>query len=160
MKIVEGNLWDFTDDAIFVTTNATIRKDGELVMGRGAAKEMKEQFSIFPKVIGDQISRNNGSGGKYGLYTIHPFVFNDDGSRKYGKILGAFQVKYNWWEKADLDLIEYSTDALLKSFETQLKNLKVSMNFPGIGNGKLAYDEVYPIIEKLPDSVSVYRKED
>lgn len=154
MNIVKGNLWDSTDDVILVTTNATIRKDGALVMGRGVAKEAKEKFPFLPGVLGDQINRYYWDTKKYGVLITHITLNNFD------KWIGAFQVKYNWWEKADLDLIAFSTSRLIDFMEHEdFMGMKISMNFPGIGNGGLDVHRVLPVISVLPDSVTLYMKD-
>lgn len=151
MQIKIGNLWDSTDDYILVTTNAFIKKNGCLVMGRGAAKDVATADPYFPYLAGQCILG--------GSYPKHPRT----GVSIYGVILvnriGLFQVKYNWWEEADLDLIKMSTDELMTLLNSgPLINKTVSMNYPGIGNGRLKEVDVYPIIQRLPDSVTVYKK--
>lgn len=157
MKIEIGNLWNSTDDIILVTTNATVKKNGEVVMGRGAAKEAKEKFPLFPKIIGDQISTHYSSGGEYGLLILHPYTVLEE-ERVYGKYLGAFQVKYNWWEDANLNLIRYSTNLLYSAMNNQFKDMTCSMNFPGIGNGRVSYKDVLKVVSRLPDNVSLYMR--
>ena len=162
MKIVKGNLWNSNDNLILVSTNSTLKKNGELVMGRGAAKEARDLKVGLPRMFGYQIQEQCGSGGRYGIILARRFTSSPDNNMEIaeinGKYYGAFQVKYHWKDKADLELIYFSTQVLDKLMRVHF-NLKCSMNFPGIGNGQLTYDEVYPIIEQLPDNVTVYMKE-
>jgi hypothetical protein len=149
MQIKIGNLFDSQDDFILVTGNATLRKDGALVMGRGAARQLKDRYPVFPHLVGQYI--------KDGCYPKHNSV------AVYGIILigrfGLFQVKYNWWEEADLDLIKFSVDELCNLYSTGFLGTKtVSVNYPGIGNGRRNEQDVYPIISKLPEWVSVYKQ--
>lgn len=148
MREIIGDLWDSKDEIILVTTNSFVKKNGELVMGRGAAKEAKELFPDFSLDLGYEIT--NIYGKKYGIIII-PYD-------RYDRLLGAFQVKYNWWEDADLDLIKFSTEILCKEMNENFNDLKCSLNFPGIGNGRLKYDDVLDIVKVLPDNVSLYRK--
>ncbi|NJO31394.1 MAG: hypothetical protein HC874_30440, partial [Richelia sp. SL_2_1] len=88
---------------------------------------------------------------KYGLLMIPSYIQN----------IGLFQVKYGWWQEADLDLINYSTDRLIDFTNDPLyyqSDLRIDLNFPGIGNGRLNRSKVLPIIEKLPDSVHIWEK--
>lgn len=49
MKIAHEDLWKPVENAVYiVTTNSTIRKDGALVMGRGAALEATQSYPGCP----------------------------------------------------------------------------------------------------------------
>jgi len=136
---VYGELWDFADEPGFVvciTTNGTIKKNGECVMGRGCAAEAKARFSWLPKVIGTHIVKN----GNIPLYIPDLRIL-------------TFPVKHNWYEQADLDLIKDSAQRLYEiashsAFEYILPR-------PGCGNGRLTWSEVKPILQDLPDNVRV-----
>lgn len=144
MKIRTGNM--FTDhdkgDYLFVTTNSYIKKDGSLVMGRGAALEAKNLFRYIDKQLGNMISKHE-TPDEYGLVLT--------------SCLGAFQVKRHFRDAADLDLIRMST-AKLKELAESNPELTYSINFPGIGFGWRDIEEVMPIIETLPNNVTVWRK--
>lgn len=151
-----GNLFESMDDVILVTTNSYINKLGALVMGRGAALEMKTIYPGIEKYFGKKVLENfslpptaTGQMGRYGVVLKE----NNVGPQDY---LGIFQVKYNFRDEADLGLIEYSTEKLKFLIDDGFINLDISMNFPGIGFGQLSARKVLPIIEKLPDNVMVY----
>lgn len=148
MQTQYGNLFDSRDDYLLVSTNGFVKRDGSLVMGRGAAKQLAALHPSIPKIAGQYILE--------GSYPKH------NGQAVYGVILigryGLFQVKYNWFEKADLDLIKYSTDELMVLITSgSMKDKTISMNYPGIGNGQLEEKDVYSIIKRLPDQVTVYK---
>lgn len=130
-------------DHFIVTTNSFIKTNGAVVMGRGLAKQVRDSFPGVDKALGQEIVRVTGlkQGGKYGLLLGNP--------------LSAFQVKYHFKDTADIELIEFSTDMLHREALVN-PNKKYALNFPGIGNGKLSYDEVKPIIDELPDNVQVW----
>lgn len=144
-----GNMWDSPADLHLVTANSYVRGDGALVMGRGAAQQCQLMYDGCNKSFGRLIRIGNYVNGKGGV----PF---------YGLLLhphhpiGLFQVKWNWFEKADIDLIRMSRDLL---YEWVLNNptKTVALNFPGIGNGGLKISQVMPLIRNLPDSVEVWR---
>lgn len=151
MKLKYGNLWDTTDPVILVTANSYITKDGRLVMGRGAALELKNLIPGFDFRAGERLLGSCGHLGKYG---VEFFSYNyADGLA----LLGIFQVKYNFKDRADLDLIKYSTDKLLSKWvELVDKGYDaISMNFPGIGYGGLNFEDVLPIVSVLPDNVTL-----
>lgn len=140
MKLLKADLWSSKDPIIGVTTNAYIRKDGCLVMGRGSALEGASKYPNLQKHAGMMIAAN---GNKYG-WLVTPDK------------IGLFQVKYTFWQKADLNLIEFSTN-LLNRYVNEF-NINVSINYPGIGFGGLKKEEVEPIIKNLDDRVTVYYK--
>ena len=127
-----------------VTTNSFLTNKKKLVMGRGAACQLKMKVPGIDKIFGEMIHETCGHLGRYGL------LFNG----KYG----AFQVKYRFDEKADLDLIKFSMEIL--TWVAQRDRYIYSINFPGIGNGKLEKDDVKPLLDILPDNVYVWEKKE
>lgn len=152
MKLVhEKNLFDSGEGLKIVTTNSTITKQMTLVMGRGAALEANKYFPNINRDAGLAIHNLFGNLSKYGFLVVKHSLSED--------YLGLFQVKYYFSAAADLDLISYSTEALIKWIENcNVRYKTFHMNFPGIGFGRLDYDEVFKIIEILPDNVFVYVK--
>lgn len=142
MKVQKGNLFDSGHDWLFVTGNSYINVKGALVMGRGAALYIKQNYTELPYEFGTKISRICGSLGRYDVLTsrFEPF--------------GIFQVKRHYGFNAELGLIESSVKAL-NSF-VRFMNVTVGLNFPGIGNGRLDIYDVAPIIKELDDRVTVY----
>jgi len=151
MKIIIGNLWDELGvaDIIFVTTNAQLRADGALVMGRGAAKEAIERFPQLPFNLGKKIPGAMKNRGAYGLVA--------DPESTAGKTrIGAFQVKHHWRDEAELLLIKFSTGCL-KRWAERYAEKRFALNFPGIGNGRLKEEDVLPLLATLPDNVFIYK---
>jgi hypothetical protein len=152
VKIVTGNLWDEVDraDVLLVTSNAVCNAKGALVMGRGAARECAVRYPDFPLRVGNLLR-----GAGFGPDKPYGVMYTE---RKDGKTrLGLFQVKHRWFEAASLDLIRLSTDQLL-TLANGFPKWRIAMNFPGIGNGRLTFGDVLPIIGDLPNSVIVYQK--
>lgn len=140
-KEAEGDIWDFHAKGhwIVITTNGSIKKNGACVMGRGVAFQASQRFPNLPYLLGEQIRR-------YGNQT---FAFP-----QY-RIL-TFPVKFNWWEKADLKLIGISCQQLARS----KVNSGIYMVRPGVGNGKLDWKDVKPVLEKyLNDTFIVVNNE-
>lgn len=144
MEYQTGDLLQFASNYnyMLVTTNSFIKKDNTLVMGRGFAKQIKDNYPGIDSIYGNLISRSCGHLGKYGV------IF-------YG-YLGIFQVKYNYMQSADVELVEYSTNMLIEISKRQSNKL-FAMNCPAIGNGKLHLNVIHPIINRLPDNVHVWR---
>jgi hypothetical protein len=159
MKLKYGNLWDSTDDVLLVTANSYITKDNRLVMGRGAALEMKTKIDDIDKHFGYLIQKffNNYSNsivlGRYGV------IIDQDITYPEHKYFGIFQVKYHFKDKADLELVRYSVFELMKIAQGYFSSFNISMNFPAIGCGGLNFEDVLPVVSILPDNVTLYLKE-
>lgn len=151
MMLRKGNMFAARlPDVILVTTNSTVRRDGRLVMGRGAALQAVQLYPGCDLAFGSLVSNYKRVHGQedYGVL-VHP-----DRSRP---ALGIFQVKYFWGDLARLDLITLSAQRLRALAENEWKHLRVYLNFPGIGNGGLSAKEVMPRIRDLPNNVTVWR---
>lgn len=135
MILIFGDMWHTSADLKLVTTNSYVRKDGALVMGRGAALQAKEKYPDLPYIAGATIKHMN----RYGL-RIFP---------QYNT--GLFQVKYSYSDDASLELIDFSTNMLCALAHVYCGT--IVLNFPGIGNGRLSRDDVMPIVKRLPDNV-------
>ncbi len=141
-----GNMWSIFKhtDYFIVTTNSYIREDGALVMGRGAARMLKNRVKGIEYDFGSHIVHLYA----YGLVIPLPLT-------NHKPALGAFQVKTHYMNDAKLYLIEMATVQLLKLSEAQ-PTKRFDMNFPGIGNGRLLKEDVSPIIQNLPDNVHIW----
>lgn len=139
---IKGNIWDYHKQlgyAIAITTNGTIKKDGTAVMGAGVAKQAVEVVSDLPLILGTAL-KIGGNNLRY---------LTDD--------ILSFPVKHNWWEKADIVLIERSAKQLMDFLNNCYKEVefthikKVVLVRPGCGNGKLKWEDVKLIIEPILD---------
>lgn len=138
MLEVKGNVWDvYKDyDAFCITTNGFVKSTGECVMGRGIALECSKRYPQVPKILGSLIKK---SGNR---------VF------KLGKLgnstMCSFPTKHVWWDNSDLSVIEASVKQITLLADKEGWN-KVLIPRPGVGNGKLSWDIVKPIVDKLDD---------
>ena len=142
------SIYDSTD-LFVITTNSTIKSNGALVMGRGIAKQVRDKFKDVDKDIGAFIYEICGSEGLYG--------FRPSPNFPQGK-LGIFQVKYHYADKASLTLIHAST-VMLRDWAKEHSDIRIDMNYPGIGYGGLSIITVEPFVQMLPDNVHVWRFE-
>lgn len=150
MKLQVGNMFDHLEECnvLLVTTNQYIKKDGSLVMGAGAALQLKQ---LCPGV-----DYHFGHFGFIKDYPVDYFFKKWDNVKPY---LGYFNVKDHFKDKASLERIKISTNALLEMATDEVgRNLTIFLNYPGIGNGKLKREDVEPIISVLPDNVHVWIK--
>jgi hypothetical protein len=151
MNLMYGDMWTvyYSVDLFLVTTNAFVQGNGDLVMGKGIARQAKERQGNIAAVFGDIVLSRGGHLGAYGL--IVPPTWPR-------KRIGAFQVKRSFIHKASLELIELSA-SMLDTFARQHANAEIALNFPGIGNGRLERKDVFPLIEELPDNVHIWQYE-
>ncbi len=132
-----GNLWVLAKGhPLVITTNGSVNRRGECVMGRGIALQAKQRFPDLPYAIANRIKKfgNNcfwlGEWGNYFIVT--------------------FPVKHQWHQKADCELIRRSAYQLEKMFcKSQWK--KIYMPRPGCGNGGLTWEIVKPILSPILD---------
>ena len=138
-----GNLWDYPADAFVVTTNGYVKKNGAAVMGRGSAQEAANKWFFLPQLLGEAIKTY---GNEVFIWTLKE-VEDDD---VVDKNIITMPVKHNWWEPADIELIQKSAVDLRT--ETDLWNFElVVMGQPGCGNGGLDWDDVRPILSEILD---------
>lgn len=141
MKEITGNVFSSSlltfADAICVTTNGFVKKNGKAVMGAGVAKQARDKFEGIDSDLGRLIKRNGNI-----VQVIRHIQIK-------GKRLSivSFPTKYNWWEKSDLKLIENSIKQLLVEMNHNHWG-RVILPRPGCKNGKLSWlSEVKPLLE-------------
>jgi len=133
IKEIHGDIWDYYKKPgykIVIPTNGYVKGKGELVMGRGIAKEAVNTIPGIAMALGNLV----------GAWGNIPFFI---------KGIISFPVKHTWDEKADLILIKRSMVKLTRQLrEEPWRNVK-KIIFPrvGCGNGKLKWKEVWPVIE-------------
>lgn len=132
METIIGDIWEEAskrDAYVVVPTNGFIKNNGCAVMGRGLAKQASDRYPGLAYSLGDKI---RDSGNK-----VH--VFPEI------KVI-TFPVKYNWWENANVDLIDESAVSLKYFMLSHSDNILIP--HVGCGNGRLIWEiAVKPIIE-------------
>lgn len=141
MREAQGDLWNFleSDNAVgCITTNGTVKNNGECVMGKGCAAQAKKRFPLLPRSLGQKIMASGNA-----VHELSPKLV-------------SFPVKHNWWEDADLKLITRSA-IQLAALAQRYPDKIFYLPRPGCGNGNRDWEtEVKPAIEKiLPDNVVV-----
>ena len=137
MKEIYGDAWELASefDVLFITTNGTIKKNGQAVMGRGIAKQASLRYPILPHVLGAKIKHRGNV----------PSALLERGRGS----LWSFPVKHEWQQTADINLIINSCHRVLKEFKGV--EGKFLLPRPGCGNGHLNWKDVKPIIENILD---------
>ena len=127
-------------DAVCVTTNGIIRKDGRAVMGAGVAKSFRDSYPGIDFALARKLK-------EYGHQT--QLIGYDDQYNKYTFIV-AFPTKFHWRDPSELGLIVRSAMQLQRHAE-QLGWKNVWLPRPGCSNGGLNWADVKPAIEPYLD---------
>ena len=145
-KEVVGNIWEYhaKGNTICITTNGTLKKNGNAVMGAGVAKQAATVFPDIRQALGEEIADKGNE----------LFFFQDMN-------IINFPVKHNWYENADIELIKKSCKQLqeIANFHADtygrhinLVKFPIILPRPGCGNGKLDWEiEVKPVLQKMLD---------
>lgn len=131
MVEVQGDIWTERkpEDYVVITTCGTLRTDGKLVMGRGIAFQAAKRYPWLQQALGDCIELSG-----LGVVVPHPDAR-----------LIAFPVKYEFYQRANLQLILKSTLQLLE-LAPRLEGGNILLPRPGCSNGKLDWLEVEPML--------------
>lgn len=138
-----GNLWIYLDehkdqiDAICCTTNMIVKRNGELVMGAGVAKEFADNYKWLPKHWGERLNK--------GIH-LDGFMVTQLKTRLS---LVALPTKRDWKEDSTLELVEKALGNLnLVALMMGWKN--VLLPRPGCGKGNLDWKtQVKPLCENI-----------
>jgi hypothetical protein len=181
MREITGNLWDpmtwklngqkldILFDAIAITTNGTVKKNGEGVLGRGCAKEAVEKWKKFniPRCLGDTISRYGNNVAVLVDHRCNPIPYSlvsfpvkpesaivlPDKSNivpHMHKYVQPGQVVQGWASVAKLDIVARSAQQLM-DLATRERFGTIILPRPGCNNGRLKWDDVKKILEKTLD---------
>jgi len=144
MNEIKGNFWDvyLNYDAVCCTTNMVVKSNGELVMGKGIAKDFNERFPGLAKQWGERTQEIID--GKMPTNIIVSGFFLEP-------CRVSFPTKHHWKDKSDIKLIERSA-GLLYAISQAIGWKKILVPRPGCSNGGLNWEkDVKPILEKVFD---------
>lgn len=133
-----------------ITTNSYVRKDGCLVMGRGAALQLKNEYPEVAEKAGRYIVRFKEE-YKHSDYLF--FTLKDKGR----PFLGFLQVKRHFKDEAHIQLICDSIGHMNQFVETAPWIKEVNMNYPGIGFGGLEKKKVKPALKILGKRFNIWQ---
>lgn len=161
------NLLDY--NCFFFTANGVITSDHRLPMGKGFAERVSREFPKLPHALGQMIenigelaaepaSRRYIAVYVYGIIPPFSYLTLAEGgwmpSSSSARMVGAFQTKGAFWDKAGIEIIEYAVYKLTK-WAKQYKE-PIALNYPGIGLGELTRAAVEPLLSPLPANVHIY----
>lgn len=138
MIIKKENIFDThqTYNAICVTTNGQVKKDGRLIMGAGVALQFKENFPGLDYELGQKVL----------TYGNRPFLIF-----KKNTAIVSFPTKNDWRKKSDIELIKFSAKNLVKIAQSRFWT-RIALPAPGVGKGGLNWSkDVYPALKPILD---------
>jgi O-acetyl-ADP-ribose deacetylase (regulator of RNase III) len=143
MKEITGDIWTIECDFLCITTNGVVKRNGELVMGKGIAKEAATRFPGIATELGTLVMCSGN----------HVYVAWHCGSLYKAGSLLSFPTKHDFRHKSDLALIEQSCvelRSLMEHYKNRLKkDVTVVLPRPGCGCGGLDWEkDVKQILEK------------
>lgn len=141
MKEIVGDLFVQKADALCITTNGIVKKNGACVMGRGCALTAKTKWPQIQHILGDLLTKHGN----------HCYIL----LRVDQTDIVSFPSKSDWKANSELSLIECSCQEL-----TTLANVydwkHIVLPRPGCGNGELRWEDIKPVLEQyLDDRFSV-----
>jgi hypothetical protein len=158
-----GNLWEQEANAICITTNGFVKKDGRAVMGRGCAKEALDRYPGIDKKLGVKLLKHKFNNIPHLLleepkwdivsFPVKPKSAVFDGNNAVSHLFGNFKIGDfvpGWACKADLELIKKSAELLVKR-ANYYNYQKVILPRPGCGAGELKWEDVKPILKEILD---------
>lgn len=131
MQLVRGNLWYWhgLGNHVGITTNATINRRLECVMGRGVALEAKRKFPELPRLLASHLMKYTNVPGYFEQFRIF-----------------TVPVKQHYFAKAEIPLIVRSLDRLEALLDTMPEIECVYLPMPGCGAGGLKREDVYQVL--------------
>jgi hypothetical protein len=164
MKEITGNLFDQTwADAICITTNGFIKRNGEAVMGRGCAATATRKFPT----IASELGKNLMSVGNLPTELVRTqdyTVFSFPVKRRSGlcsitknNVVSHMKPRFKpnqsvpgWALVADKQLIISSAESMMEAADRlNLKSIVIPR--PGCGAGELSWEDIGPALHKVLD---------
>ncbi len=149
MRAVVGNFWELKAYSKGIPTNGVVKKNGRAVMGRGVALQARERWPDLEGLLGTAIAALGNHVYPLGWFGEYPDLVS----------LFSFPVKHHWARPASLELIERSVAELANKLRGQKtaegSEIDFMMPLPGTGNGGLEPWMVWPLVERLPDNVTI-----
>ena len=123
-------------EAMTVTTNGMIKKDGTAVMGRGIAKSVNDRYGVSLK-LAEHIKKHGNTPCDLGIYNGYHIL--------------SFPTKNDWRDNSDIELIKQSAKHIVK-IANDLCLERIYITKPGCANGHLDWEnEVKPALIEIFD---------
>jgi len=157
-----GDCFDEQADAICITTNGFVKKNGENVMGKGCAKAASLIFPELPKILGDKILMYGNN--------VHELIKNNNTTILSFPVKPQYKIMESpndvvrhmrnkfkigdsvpgWACVADIEIISNSAHQLL-NLTNERGWGKVVLPRPGCGAGELEWESVKVVLDDILD---------
>lgn len=125
-------------DAVGVTTNGEVRRDGKAVMGAGVAKAFRDRFKGIDEALAESIWEHGNA--------VRVVRFIQD-TQTY---IFSFPTKGRWKDPATLELIARSASQLVDLADA-MEWRTIWLPRPGCDNGGLDWIDVEPVLDRYLD---------
>lgn len=154
-NLIKGDIFSYIGkaDAICVTTNGTIKSNGELVMGAGVAKEFYDRYNSqqIAFVLAQKIYKGPKMPNLHVVDSKNNICYKCvDAKDNFGTYVISFPTKNHFQDKGNIDLIKQSAKRIIWIANNYKLN-KIIIPSPGTGCGKLSKEEVYDELDKILD---------
>ena len=129
------------NEIFMFTANSTIRENGNLVMGAGCARSVRDFYQGVDKLFGKKI--------------VHLQEFNVTFVKWKEQWIGAFQTKLHWQKQSPLYLVKDGVEKLAR-IANERPQWTFHLPCPAVNHGGQSVEDVLPLLEQLPDNVIVY----
>lgn len=126
-----GNIFDHKDALKCITTNGIIKKNGELVMGAGIAREAARRYPELPIIFARHIEEHGNT------VCVVPKLN-----------IASFPTKHHWRDKSDIELIKRSCYQLIDAAYSNWYETTI-LPKPGCSNGGLSWPYVESVISNI-----------
>lgn len=168
MKEAKGNMLYIDCDAIVVTTNGFVKRDGACVMGRGIAKQVANAIPQLPYDLGAALNNYGnmvhvfnyeGINETIVTFPVKPYSYPNDGTNVVSHMASQFRIGQQvpgFAVKAQVHLIEQSLKELVHLTDKMGWTNVICPRF-GCGAGELKWEDIKPLAEQyLDDRFTVY----
>ncbi len=141
-----GDIFDLPksrNEAVCITTNGIVKKNGCAVMGAGIAKQANMSFNGLALNLGGLLSQ-------YGNRVYDMGFYEDSITGKWVRII-TFPTKHHWKNNSDLKLIKASAEQLIDICDGR-GITTCYLTRPGCALGGLDWEgQVKPLLESILD---------
>lgn len=143
LKLVHGNFLQGLNDPsglVLAPSCGVLARDGSLVMGAGAARDLATRLPGIARDLGCAIRASS-------TRRLDHWVYGLAVTRSGPHLAGAFQSKGHWAHPSSLELIALAASRL-RNYLEQHPDLLAHLAFPGVGLGGLPVQQVSRILDQ------------
>lgn len=163
-RYADGTPTNIVPDAICITTNGFVKKNGEAVMGRGCAAEAAKRFKGLKASFGKKMRKEGNfphiiaQAEEFDLLSFPVKPVSSMCRHDKANVVRHMQNKFNrkdivpgWACVAELDIIARSA-RLIRTLVDFKEYKAVVLPRPGCGAGELNWKQVKPVLNEYLDS--------